>query len=239
MNKERLIMALDLPDYKSALDFVTDVGDTILFYKIGLELLMTDKYFTLMEDLHDFGKKVFADIKFFDIPETVGRSVSNLSKHEPEFITVHSGSQAILESAVKNKGNSKILAVTVLTSITREDHYFDGFRASWIVEDEVVARAVTALAAGCDGVVASPLEVEILRKEIGQEFIIVCPGIRNNAAISQGNTQDQKRVATVESAFKSGADYIVVGRPIRDAISSRDAAQEFQDQIEQVFSKVS
>lgn len=231
-HRDRLIMALDLPSMSEAKDLVETLGDSVSFYKIGLELFMAGDYFELIEWLKKRGKKIFADLKFFDVPETVARAVRALSAHGVEFATVH-GNDAIMEAAAKARGNLKILAVTVLTSLDQGDLRDLGFECD--VQRLVLSRARRALALGCDGVISSGLEVPALRREIDEKLLVISPGIR---PVENRPTDDQKRVVTVEQAFLNGADYIVVGRPIRDADNPREAAEKVQAQIENVFRRV-
>jgi len=229
--RDRLIMALDLPSVAEAKNLVETLGDSVSFYKIGLELFMAGDYFELIEWLRKRGKKIFADLKFFDVPETVARAVRALSAHGVDFATVH-GNDAIMEAAAKAKGNLKILAVTVLTSLDQGDLEDLGFECD--VQRLVLSRARRALDLGCDGVISSGLEVPALRQEVDQKLLVISPGIR---PVENRPTDDQKRVVTVEQAFLNGADYIVVGRPIRDAENPREAAEKVQTQIEDVFKR--
>ncbi|MDQ3773900.1 MAG: orotidine-5'-phosphate decarboxylase [Pseudomonadota bacterium] len=224
---ERLIFALDVPSTDDAIRLVTTLGEAVSFYKLGLELFMAEGYFEFMDRLAGQGKKVMVDLKFFDVPETVRLAVRQLAKHRPSFATVH-GNDAILAAAAGEKGPVRILAVTVLTSLDQGDLTDLGFQCD--VEALVLSRARRALALGCDGVVSSGLEAERLRESLGDRFLIVTPGIRPVA-----NTDDQKRTVDVEQAFRSGADYIVVGRPIRDAADPRAAAERIQERIQTLF----
>ena len=221
---ERLIVALDVPAASEAKSLVETLGDTVCFYKIGLELFMAGGYFELIEWLTRHGKKVFVDLKFFDVPETVRAAVRGLRNRGVTFATVH-GNQAILEAAGKDKGDVKILAVTVLTSLDRGDLDDLGFQCD--VERLVLSRARRALEAGCDGVVSSGLEAAALRRELGTRLLVVTPGIRP--------VDDQKRTVDVAQAFSNGADYIVVGRPVRQAGDPRAAAAAIQRTIASVF----
>ncbi|WP_295441656.1 orotidine-5'-phosphate decarboxylase [uncultured Thiodictyon sp.] len=229
---ERLILALDVPDRAAAQRLVGDLGDTVRFYKIGLELFMADGYFELIEWLLGQNKRVFCDLKFFDVPETVGRAVRQLRDRGVDFATVH-GNDSMLEAAVREKHDLKILAVTVLTSLDRTDLESLGFQCD--VEELVLARARKALRLGCDGVISSGLEAARLREDLGAQFLIVSPGIR---PVDNRPEDDQKRVVTVEQAFGSGADYIVIGRPIRDAADPDAAAQAIQARIATLFGGV-
>jgi orotidine-5'-phosphate decarboxylase len=227
--RERLIMALDVSSIPEAKALVETLDDSVLFFKVGLELFMSGDYFGLVDWLKAQGKKVFVDLKFFDVPETVGRAVRALSGKGVEFATVH-GNDAIMQAAAREKGALKILAVTVLTSLDRGDLDDLGFACD--VEKLVVSRARRALALGCDGVISSGLEIPMLRAEVDQKLLVVSPGIR---PVENRRSDDQKRVVTVEQAFLNGADYIVVGRPIRDAENPRLAAEHAQSQIAAVF----
>ena len=229
-SSDRLIFAMDVPDCGKARSLVEELGDSVTFYKIGLELMMTGEYFELLDWLLARDKQVFADLKFFDIPATVGSSVRQLQNRGASFVTVH-GNQSIMEAAADNKGEYlKVLAVTVLTSLDRGDLDDLGFACD--VEDLVLSRARRALETGCDGVISSGLEVAKLREYIGSKLLVVTPGIR---PVDNKPTGDQKRVVSVEQAFASGADHIVVGRPIRDAESPRAAAESIQATIATQF----
>jgi orotidine-5'-phosphate decarboxylase len=226
---ERLIVALDVPSVGEAKRLVQELGDAACFYKVGLELFMADGFFKLIEWLNRQEKKVFADLKFFDVPETVRAAVRGLRNKGVSFATVH-GNQAILEAAGKEKGEVKILAVTVLTSLDQGDLDDLGFRCE--VEKLVLSRARRALEAGCDGVVSSGLEAPALRRELGERLLVVVPGIR---PVMNRLTDDQKRTVDVAQAFANGADYIVIGRPIRQAPDPRVAAQAIQQTIATLF----
>jgi len=227
--RERLIMALDVPGIPEAKALVETLGDSVRFYKVGLELFMSGDYFGLVDWLKARDKKVFVDLKFFDVPETVGRAVRALSGKGVDFATVH-GNDAIMQAAAREKGSLKILAVTALTSLDRGDLDDLGFACD--IEKLVVSRARRALALGCDGVISSGLEVPMLRAEVDDKLLVISPGIR---PVDNRPDDDQKRVVTVEQAFQGGADYIVVGRPIRDAADPREAAERAQSQIAAVF----
>jgi orotidine-5'-phosphate decarboxylase len=224
--EEHLIVALDLDNIEAAEAMVERLGDAAVFYKIGLELFMVPGFFGLLERLRARGKKVFVDLKFFDIPETVARAVRALSERGADYCTVH-GNQSMMEAAAQAKsGGLKVLAVTALTSLDRGDLDDLGFNCA--VEQLVLSRARRALAAGCDGVVSSGLEAEKLRREAPAELIVVTPGIRpiDNRVIA-----DQKRVMTPAQALRAGANHLVVGRPIRDAADPRGAALAIQAEI--------
>lgn len=226
---ERLIVALDIPTSDQAKKFVEDLGDAVVFYKLGLELFMAGGYFELVDWLIERNKKVFVDLKFFDVPETVASAVKQLTKRDVSFATVH-GNDNILEAAVREKGDVKILAVTVLTSLDRHDLEELGFECD--VSKLVLSRAKRALELGCDGVISSGLEAPELRASLGDNFIIVAPGIR---PVDNVRDDDQKRTVDVEEAFEKGADYIVVGRPIRNAPDPKKEAQKIQERIAVIF----
>ena len=228
--KDRLIFALDVPEVSEAKTIVTELDDSVNFYKIGMELLMTGQYFELLDWLIARDKKVFVDLKFFDVPETVGRTIARLSDYGATFATIH-GNQALMEKASENKNNLKILAVTALTSLDRGDLDDLGFDCN--VKDLVISRAKRAFEAGCDGIVSSGLEVPYIREYVDNKLIAVTPGIRPVA-----NNDDQKRVVDVATAFKSGSDYIVVGRPIKNAENRYEAATNIQKIIRSSFEAV-
>lgn len=227
---DRLIVALDVPDAAAAKALVTQLGDAVRFYKIGLELFMAGGYFELLEWLVKNGKRVFVDLKFFDVPETVRAAVRALAGSGATFATVH-GNQAIMEAAVRDKGDLKILAVTVLTSLDRGD--LDDLGFSCDVDKLVLSRARRALETGVDGIVSSGLEAPMIRSELGDRLLVVTPGIR---PVENKPADDQKRTVDVAQAFRNGADYIVIGRPIRQAADPRAAAVAVQKTIAEVFS---
>jgi len=228
--EDRLIFALDVPEVSEAKKIVAELDDSVNFYKIGMELLMTGQYFELLDWLIARDKKVFVDLKFFDVPETVGRTIARLSDYGATFATIH-GNQALMEKASENKNNLKILAVTALTSLDRGDLDDLGFHCN--VKDLVISRAKRAFEAGCDGIVSSGLEVPYIREYVDNKLIAVTPGIRPVA-----NDDDQKRVVDVATAFMSGSDYIVVGRPIKNAENRYEAAINIQKIIRSSFEAV-
>ena len=223
--EERLIVALDVADPTEARALVEQLGDSVRFYKVGMELFMAGGYFELIDWLGEQGKKVFVDLKFFDVPETVRSAIRALAKRKVAFATIH-GNQAIMEAAGKEKGDLKVLAVTALTSLDRGDLNDLGFECD--VSQLVLSRARRSLEAGCDGIISSGLEAPLIRKELGPRIMVVTPGIR---PVENRVEDDQKRTVDVAQAFRNGADYIVVGRPIRDAADPRQAAERVQEQI--------
>ena len=223
--RDRLIFALDVPEIDQAKNLVEELADSVSFYKIGMELMMTGHYFALLDWLVEKDKKVFVDLKLFDVPQTVAKAVKRLSQRGAYFTTVH-GNQSMMEAAAAAKGDLKILAVTALTSLDQGDLKDMGFLCD--VQDLVVSRARRALAAGCDGIVASGLELERIRSEVNRKLVIVTPGIR---PVENRSTDDQKRIVSVEQAFQRGADHIVVGRPIKNAANPKQAAEMMQETI--------
>ena len=221
---ERLIVPLDVPEIDQAKALVEGIGEHASFYKIGLELFMSRGFFELLDWLRARDKQVFVDLKFFDIPATVARAVSRLNGAGVTFTTVH-GIDAMMAAAAEAARDVNVSAVTVLTSIDRGDLDDLGFQCD--VDALVLSRARRAVEHGCAGVVASGQEAGPLREALDDRLLIVSPGIR--PVDNRGD--DQKRVVTVEQAFRNGADYIVVGRPIRDADSPSDAAALIQQQI--------
>lgn len=226
---ERLIFALDVSSVAEAKNLVESLGDAVQFYKMGLQLFMAGDYYNLVDWLTAKGKKVFVDLKFFDVPETVAAAVKQLNGRNVTFATVH-GNDEILKAACRERGSVKILAVTVLTSLDQGDMTALGFAVD--VEKLVLSRAERAFAVGCHGVISSGMEAEGLRNKLGENLLIVVPGIRPVA-----NVDDQKRTVDVEDAFRLGADYIVVGRPIRNAPDPRKAAADIQQRIARLFAQ--
>lgn len=223
---QRLIVALDVPDADAARALVAELGDAVMFYKIGLELAMSGSYFDLLAWLLERDKRVFADLKFYDVPATVAAAVRQVRNRGATFLTVH-GDRAIMEAAAAHKGDTlRILAVTVLTSLDKGDLEEMGIHDD--VRTVVVSRARLAVASGCDGVIASGHEADALRAALGPAPLIVTPGIRP----AQGaGRDDQKRIVTPAEAITRGADYLVVGRPVRAAPSPRAAAEAIQAEI--------
>jgi orotidine-5'-phosphate decarboxylase len=227
--RERLIFAMDVADPAEARRLAETLGDSVHFYKLGLELFMAGGYYELIDWMVARDKKVFVDLKFFDVPATVAAAVRQLRNRGVTLTTVH-GNQGIMEAAAAAKGDVKVLAVTVLTSLDRGDLDDLGFACD--VERLVLSRARRALEAGCDGVVSSGLEAAKLREFIDHRLLVVTPGIR---PVENRPVDDQKRTVDVAQAFGNGADYIVVGRPIRDAADPRAAAIAMQQTIAGIF----
>jgi orotidine-5'-phosphate decarboxylase len=226
---DRLIFAMDVPSADAARRLADQLGDSITFYKLGLELFTSGGAFELLDWMVGRGKKIFLDLKLFDVPATVAGAVRNLRNRGVTFATVH-GNQSIMEAAVAAADDVGILAVTVLTSLDRGDLDDLGFQCD--VEQLVLSRARRALEAGCAGVVSSGLEAKMLRAGVDDRLIVVTPGIR---PVENRPVDDQKRVVGVAEAFGNGSDYIVVGRPIRDAADPRIAAEAIQATIAGLF----
>jgi len=226
--RERLIAALDVPTAAEARLLVEKLGSCVSFYKIGLELSTSGSYYELLDWLVKRGNRVFCDLKLHDIPETVRRAVANLRGRGVTFLTVHAD-RGVMGAAVKEKGDVGILAVTVLTSTSQADLAEQGFPGR--LEDLVLTRARVAVETGCDGVICSGLEVAGIKAKLGAKLLAVTPGIRP----AGGDAGGQKRVVDVAQAFRNGADYIVVGRPIRDAQDPAAAAEAMQATIAGVF----
>jgi len=227
---DRLIVALDLAEPAQARALIQRLGPTVSFYKIGLELLYAndtaDNGLRLADELVAQGKKVFLDLKLHDIPNTVRRATAQVARRGVTFLTVHAFPQT-MAAAKEGAADSalKLLAVTVMTSYDDDDLAEAGYR--FVVRDLVPHRAAQAEALGIDGLVTSAQEVAELRAAIGQDMILVTPGIR----LAGGARDDQKRVATPAAAIAAGADYLVVGRPITEAADPRAAAEAIRDEI--------
>ncbi len=231
---DKLIVALDFSDIKSAQKLVEILGESVVFYKIGLELLMSGSYFEMIRWLEKKNKKIFLDLKLYDIPNTLGKAVKNLSFYSNiHFLTIHCANQEIMEQAFLNKGNINILAVTVLTNLTQLDLIEMGFDNKISLENLVLKKALLAKKCGIDGVVASGLEAKNIRKNLGDNFNIICPGIRLDQINfkTKNLSDDQKRVVNVKTAFLNGANYIVVGRPINSSQEPLKSALQFQQEI--------
>lgn len=222
MSDDRLIVALDVPTAPEALAMADLLGDTVSFYKIGLGML-TGGGLACAIELKERGKKVFLDMKLFDISNTVEAAVRGLAGFDLDFLTVH-GDPHVVKAAIKGRGDSnlKILAVTILTSLDRDD-LDDALMKDGEVQALTVERARKALGAGADGVIASPQEAAMIRALPEAEGkLIVTPGVR----LASNDVGDQKRVATPAQALAEGADHIVVGRPVNQSNHPREAASE-------------
>jgi orotidine-5'-phosphate decarboxylase len=226
--RERLIVALDVSTAAAAQKIVAAIGDSALTYKVGMQLYTAEGP-QVVRDLVASGRRVFLDLKYHDIPNTVGAAVTEAAKLGVSMLTVHAaGSGKMLRTAVdaaKTNPDLMVLAVTVLTSLDGNDLEKIGVRGS--VEDSVIRLATIALANGCQGVVTSPREASTLRIELGNAFAIVTPGVRP----AGGSVEDQVRIATPAEAIAAGASHIVVGRPITEATDPAAEARAILGQI--------
>jgi len=227
--RDRLIFALDVPTLAEARVWIERLGEAVTFYKIGLEFCMSGDYFALLAELKGQGKKVFADLKFSDVPATVRGAVANLARHGADCVTLH-GTSGVYRAVVPVKGTMQLLAVTVLTSVDEAEVREMGWNGP--VAELVSRRAWKAIDAGIDGLICSGQEAAGLRRELGNGPLIITPGIR---AAGEPGKDDQKRTMTLEQAFRAGADHIVVGRPIRRAADPRAAAEAMQREIAALF----
>lgn len=223
---ERIIFALDFAEPEVAGQWVRKLDSHLKFFKVGLQLFLAGGW-PVVDEIIKRGNKVMLDLKFFDIPETVFLAVQQLQNRGVNFATIH-GNRPIIEAAVAEKTDMKVLAVTVLTSFDESDMAEMGFTGS--VRDLVLIRARKALELGCDGVVSSALEAAPLRNELGRNFLVVTPGIRPglNRDVAK---DDQKRVATAMQAIIDGADHVVIGRPISTAPDPVAAVVAIQEEI--------
>ncbi len=224
---ERIIVALDVESPDLAKEMVKRCESHTRYFKVGLQLFMAS-YFEVVDWILERGHKVMLDLKFFDIPETVKLAVQQLNSRGVSLATIH-GNDAIIRAAMEARGDLQLLAVTVLTSFGEEDLRAMGMTQS--VEDLVLFRARRALELGCDGVVSSGLEAERLRNDLGDKLLIVTPGIRPGANVRDGS-DDQKRIITAGRAVATGADHVVVGRPITKAEDPARVIAEMQQDIE-------
>lgn len=232
---DRLIFALDVSNLSLARDLVLKLGSSVSFYKIGLELFLSGDFFRILDFLKKLKKKIFVDLKMFDIPETVYRSVKQLTFHDIQFTTVH-GNDEILSAAVEAVNDSRssigILSVTALTSLNQLDIIELGFNCN--IKDLVLSRAKRSMEIGCHGIITSGMELLELRSLNCENFFIVVPGVSSIDNISNNN-YDQKRFINVEDSFKNGADYIVVGRLISRSSNPLLTAISIQEKINKIF----
>lgn len=229
---KRIIFALDVETQDDAKAWVKRLESRVRFFKVGLQLFLAG-WFYIIDWILERDLEVMVDLKFFDVPETVASAVKQLKDRGASLATVH-GNDKMLRAAVENKGDTKILAVTVLTSLDRADIQALGFDCN--VEELVFSRAQRALAVGCDGVVSSGIEAPRLRQALGEKLLIVVPGVRpvDNAAVPDAWRDDQKRTTGIGEAFSNGADHIVVGRPIRNAADPLALVERMQTDIRSV-----
>jgi orotidine-5'-phosphate decarboxylase len=221
---KRIIFALDLEAPQLARDWVSTLLPRIRFFKVGLELFLAGGW-ELVHWIQDQDAEVMLDLKFFDVPQTVHKAVQQAQKHQVSLLTVH-GNDAMLQAACAAKGPARILAVTALTSLDAADLSDLGFTCS--AQDLVLSRARRALDLGCAGVVSSGLEVQALRESLGHRLLVVVPGVR---PVQNRPVDDQKRTVSAGQAIASGADHVVIGRPIRQADDPLGTVGELQDEI--------
>jgi orotidine-5'-phosphate decarboxylase len=232
--KDCLIFPLDLPALEEALKYVSLLKNEVGLFKVGLELFISEGPAILDKIRDKGGEKIFLDLKLHDIPATVKRAFMAACRHTPEFVTVHcdQGEGILRTVAHNNPGSTRILAITVLTSLNRNHLHQLGYEQRYLdnLSDLVLLKARMAKDAGCHGVVCSGQEVAMVKQALGPGFVAVTPGIR--PAWSLVDEDDQKRIVTPEKAIGDGADYIVVGRPIRDAKDPAEAAARVSEEIE-------
>lgn len=234
--QEYIIFPLDVPSIAEAKKYIELLAGRVGLFKVGLELFVSAGP-EIIRYIHDAGSTgVFLDLKLHDIPETVSRTMNVIADLEVRFATIHCGeSKAMLEAAVAG-GRAKVgvLGVTVLTSVFSDDIRAAGFKEEFSLDLSklVMKKAAMAKDAGCSGIVCSGLEVQGIKQNFGKDFVAVTPGIRPDWGLE--SKDDQKRVTTPAQAVQNGADYLVVGRPIRDAKDPKAAAQKIADEIEAV-----
>lgn len=227
--KDRIIFALDVPGVEESRRLVGLLKDHVGMFKIGLELFVACGPEIVRTVKENGGKGIFLDLKFHDIPETVKGAMRSASRLGVDLVTVHtSDGQAMMKAAVEAAGSAKILGVTVLTSLAGEALSEAGIDGKFTPEALVLHRAKSARAAGCAGIVCSGQEARAVREMCGPDFLIVTPGVRS----ADDAVGDQKRVVTPSEAVRNGADYIVVGRPIRRAPDPVEAAKRIAGEIE-------
>ncbi|MCP4667991.1 MAG: orotidine-5'-phosphate decarboxylase [Deltaproteobacteria bacterium] len=239
--KDYIIFPLDLPDHDQAMTYVDLLKECVGLFKVGLELFISQGPAILKSIRDAGGAGVFLDLKLHDIPATVKRAFMAASRHGPEFVTVHcdEGEDILKGIAENNRAGTKILGITVLTSLNAKNISELGYKNAYVHDFSkmVLLRACIARDAGCHGVVCSGKEVRMIKRELGRDFIVVTPGIRPRW--SQVEQDDQKRIVTPGNAVKNGSDYVVIGRPIRDAKDPRDAAKRVADEIASTLSGLS
>ncbi|MDR1832776.1 MAG: orotidine-5'-phosphate decarboxylase [Fusobacteriaceae bacterium] len=232
--RERMIVALDFPSYEKAHDFIEKLGDHVGFYKVGLELFLNSRG-KIVEFLKEKKKRIFLDLKFHDIPNTTAQAAVFAANQDVFMFNVHAGGgkkmmKTVAEEVRKVNPKTLLIAVTVLTSIS-EAEARETFHSTLDIKALAVNLARLTKEAGLNGVVCSPWEAAEIKKEIGRDFVTVCPGIR----LKDNATDDQERIMTPWDAIKSGCDYLVIGRPVTKAEDPLTAADTIARDIERAL----
>ena len=235
--KDYIIFPLDVPTLDDAKRFVELLGDDVGLFKVGLELFIRSGS-DIIEFIHsNSDARIFLDLKLHDIPATVGRAMARIADLAVAFATVHVGETGrMLEAAVDaSQGRVGVLGVTVLTSVSSQDLKSAGYREEIYTDmaGTVIRRARFAMEAGCAGVICSGLEANAIKKEFGKDFLAVTPGIRPAYTVTAD--EDQQRMTTPAQAIQNGSDYLVIGRPMRDADDPRQAAVRIGEEIEKAI----
>jgi len=232
---DRIVFPLDMPTARAARPFIKKLMNNVGMFKVGLELFVAEGP-DFIREIREKDIKVFLDLKLHDIPVTVERTCERVAALNVEFLTVHCGeNKEMLAAAVKGAGNTRILGVTVLTSVSKKHLHDSGYAIDWLVDITKLAqkRAKTAKSAGCPGVVCSGKDVAAIKAFCGRDFITMVPGIRPAWYAAR---DDQERIVTPAQAIHSGADYLVIGRPIRDAKDPVETVKRIADEIEATLS---
>jgi orotidine-5'-phosphate decarboxylase len=237
--KDFLIFPLDVPSAEEATPYVETLSEYVAMFKVGLELFLRSGT-TVFETIRSAGSAgIFLDLKLHDIPVTVSRAMNNIAKMGVDLTTVHCGESIdMLKAAVEgSQGRVGVLGVTVLTSVTSADLQSAGFQKNYVddLRQLVIQRASMAKSAGCAGIVCSGLEAPLIKERLGKAFLAITPGIRPKW---HGAADDQRRIITPADAVQNGADYLVIGRPIRDAADPRAAAEKIAMEIDEKLSQI-
>ncbi len=235
--KDYIVFSLDVPSLKEAEQYIVLLSEYVGMFKVGLELFISSGP-EIIKIIKALGKaKIFLDLKLHDIPATVSRAMASIADLGVDFATVHCGeNKDMLEASVAGSGGKVgVVGVTVLTSISGEDIDAAGFRSEFSsdISQLVMKRAQMAMEAGCIGVVCSGLEAKMIKDNIGKDFIALTPGIR--PSWEGMNKDDQRRITTPAQAIENGSDYLIIGRPIRDAKNPKEAAISIAEEIEAVL----
>lgn len=230
--QEKIVFPLDVPDIKAAVEWVRKLNGRVGVFKVGLELFVSEGPAVLQMIQDQSGAGIFLDLKFHDIPATMEGALRSASKYHPRLVTIHPDQGEKLKQAVSAIQNERttVLGVTVLTSIAQADLAKMGFMENLSVDGLVDLRVGQAMAAGCGGIVCSGLEVKRIRESFGKGLVIVAPGIRPAFSLKKGD--DQERIATPRKAIQDGADYLVIGRPVRNAEDPIEAVERIVEEME-------